>query len=161
MPCSEPHTWRAVTTIKLGDEGDPYPGDRLVEVTTRDFCSESVGRWLGYPADYDFGYTWFHEAEWQAGNRRSVCWAKTTVSACWPPWPSSRGRRLHGVHGGDASPPRRPSTSAARRDPVADAGAAAPPPRPRAGPCYRLTYDEALAPTSTRTPSPAPTRTPR
>jgi hypothetical protein len=78
IPCSERHDWRAVTTIKLGDEDDEYPGDRLVEVTTRDFCSDSVGAWLNYPIDYDFGYTWFHEAEWQAGNRRSVCWARTT-----------------------------------------------------------------------------------
>ena len=77
VPCSQKHDWRAVTTIKLGETGDPYPGDRLVQVKTRDFCSESVGAWLGYPVDYDFGYTWFHEAEWQAGNRRSVCWAKT------------------------------------------------------------------------------------
>jgi hypothetical protein len=77
IPCSEPHDWRAVTTIKVGDEGDDYPGDRQVEVTTRDFCSDSVGAWLNYPVDYDFGYTWFHEAEWQAGNRRSVCWART------------------------------------------------------------------------------------
>lgn len=79
VPCSEPHVWRAVTTIKLGQEKDPYPGDREVEVTTRDFCSRSVGAWLGYPADYEFGYTWFHEAEWEAGNRRSVCWAKTAT----------------------------------------------------------------------------------
>lgn len=77
VPCSEPHDWRAVTTIKLGEKDDPYPGDRLVQVKTRDFCSESVGAWLGYPVNYDIGYTWFHEAEWQAGNRRSVCWAKT------------------------------------------------------------------------------------
>ena len=77
VPCSEPHTWRAVTTIKLGEKGDTYPGDRLVEVKTRDFCSDSVGAWLNYPVDYDFAYTWFHEAEWEAGNRRSVCWAKT------------------------------------------------------------------------------------
>ncbi|HJR37602.1 MAG TPA: septum formation family protein [Nocardioidaceae bacterium] len=77
IPCSEPHTWRAVTTIKLGDARDPYPGDRLVEVRTRDFCSDSVGAWLNYPVDYDFGYTYFHEAEWEAGNRRSICWAKT------------------------------------------------------------------------------------
>lgn len=77
VPCSEKHTWRAVTTIKVGEPGDPYPGDRVVEVTTRDFCSKSVGAWLGYPDDYDFAYTWFHEAEWEAGNRRSVCWAKT------------------------------------------------------------------------------------
>ena len=77
VPCTEPHQWRAVTTISLGDAKDDYPGDRVVEVTTRDYCSDSVGAWLSYPVDYDFGYTWFHQAEWDAGNRRSVCWAKT------------------------------------------------------------------------------------
>lgn len=77
LPCTEPHQWRAVTTISLESLGQKYPGDRLIEVTTRDFCSDSVGAWLGYPVDYDYGFTWFHEAEWEAGNRRSVCWAKT------------------------------------------------------------------------------------
>ena len=77
VPCSEKHQWRAVTTIKVGEPGDPYPGDREVEVTTRDFCSDSVGAWLNYPVEYDYAYTFFHEAEWQAGNRRSVCWART------------------------------------------------------------------------------------
>lgn len=77
VPCTQPHDWRAVTTISLGDAKDKYPGDRVAEVTTRDFCSKSVGAWLNYPVDYDFGYTWFHAAEWAAGNRRSVCWAKT------------------------------------------------------------------------------------
>ncbi|HEX4977201.1 MAG TPA: septum formation family protein [Nocardioides sp.] len=77
IPCSRPHTWRAVTTIVVGDDEDPYPGDRLVEVRTRDYCSDSVGAWLNYPVDYDFGFTWFHEAEWEAGNRRSICWART------------------------------------------------------------------------------------
>lgn len=78
VPCSQPHDWRAVTTIKVGEPEDPYPGDRVVEVTTRDYCSDSVGAWLNYPVDYDYGYTWFHKAEWEAGNRRSVCWAKTS-----------------------------------------------------------------------------------
>lgn len=77
VPCDEDHDWRAISTVKLGGEKDPYPGDRVVEVRTRDFCSDQVGAWLQYPVDYDFGYTWFHEAEWEAGNRRSVCWAKT------------------------------------------------------------------------------------
>ena len=77
VPCTEEHQWRAVTTIKLGEPSDPYPGDRVVEVTTRDYCSDSVGAWLNYPVDYQYGYTWFHEAEWEAGNRRSVCWART------------------------------------------------------------------------------------
>ena len=77
IACTQPHTWRAVTTIKLGEPGDPYPGDRLVEVQSRDFCSDSVGAWLNYPIDYDFGYTFFHKAEWKAGNLRSICWALT------------------------------------------------------------------------------------
>ena len=78
IPCSEPHDWRAVTTIKVPSENGVYPGDRLVEVNSRDYCSTSVAAWLDYPVNYDFAYTWFHEAEWEAGNRRSVCWAKTT-----------------------------------------------------------------------------------
>ncbi len=77
VPCSEKHDWRAVTTIVLGSQTDPYPGDRVVQSRTRDFCSKSVGAWLDYPVDYDFGYSWFHAPEWDAGNRRSVCWART------------------------------------------------------------------------------------
>ena len=77
IPCSEEHTWRAVTTIKVGADKDPYPGDRVVEVTSRDFCDASVSAWLDYPLQYKFAYTWFHEAEWKTGNRRSVCWAWT------------------------------------------------------------------------------------
>ena len=78
IPCTETHDWRAVTTIKLGEPADPYPGDRVVEVRTRNFCSDSVGAWLNYPVDFDYGFTWFHRAEWDAGNRRSICWAKTS-----------------------------------------------------------------------------------
>ncbi|MFT3872279.1 MAG: septum formation family protein [Nocardioides sp.] len=77
VPCSEDHNWRAVTTIKLGEPDDPYPGDKVARARTQDYCSDSVGAWLGYPVQYDFAYTWFHETEWKAGNRRSVCWAAT------------------------------------------------------------------------------------
>jgi hypothetical protein len=77
IPCTRPHDWRAVTTIKLGEPADRYPGDRLSEVRSRDFCKKSVQAYLDYPPRFDYGFTWFHEAEWEAGNRRSVCWAKT------------------------------------------------------------------------------------
>ena len=77
IPCTEPHNWRAVTTIVVGDEDDPYPGDAKVETRTRTYCADSVRAWLNYPVDYEFGYTWFHEPDWEAGNRRSICWAKT------------------------------------------------------------------------------------
>ena len=78
IACAKPHVWRAVTTIKLGDEDAQYPGDEAVVKRTKDFCSGSVSAWLGYPPDFDFGYTWFGAAAWQSGNRRSVCWARTT-----------------------------------------------------------------------------------
>ncbi|WP_232676997.1 septum formation family protein [Nocardioides sp. R-C-SC26] len=78
IACSQPHDWRAVTTIKVGEPNEAYPGDQEVEITTRDFCSDSVGAWLNYPVDFEYGYTWFHQDEWDAGNRRSVCWAKTS-----------------------------------------------------------------------------------
>ena len=77
LPCNQKHDWRAVTTIVLGDADTAYPGDHAVQVRTRDFCSKSVGAWLDYPVDYDFGYSWFGNDVWVAGNRRSVCWART------------------------------------------------------------------------------------
>lgn len=80
VPCSEEHDWRAVTTIRVGRDDDEYPGDRTVQVTSRDFCSDSVAAWKNYPVEYEFGFTWFREAEWQAGNRRSICWARITES---------------------------------------------------------------------------------
>lgn len=78
VPCSKPHEWRAVTTIKLGEPADAYPGDESVKSTSSDYCASSVQGWLGYPEDYQYAYTWFGDKEWQAGNRRSVCWAATS-----------------------------------------------------------------------------------
>lgn len=77
VPCSKPHTWRAVTTIKLGEPADEYPGKQAVVEKTSSYCEESVNAWLGYPDSYDYGYTWFGADDWKAGNRLSVCWART------------------------------------------------------------------------------------
>lgn len=77
VACTEPHTWRAVSTVPVGEDDDPWPGDRVVEVTSRDACSSQVGALLGYPLDYEFGWTAFGEGQWEAGNRRSICWARS------------------------------------------------------------------------------------
>jgi hypothetical protein len=77
VPCNRPHDWRAATTIKVGEPAESYPGDRVIEVKTREYCRNSISAWLNYAVDFQFGYTWFHEAEWEAGNRRSICWART------------------------------------------------------------------------------------
>jgi hypothetical protein len=78
VSCAMPHDWRAATTIKLGETDTPYPGDASVKAKTKSYCSESIDAWLGYPSSYDFGFTWFGKREWDAGNRRSVCWARTS-----------------------------------------------------------------------------------
>ena len=78
VPCTQKHDWRAATTIKLGEPDDAYPGDEVVASRTKSFCATSIKAWLNYPARFEFAYTHFHEAEWEAGNRRSVCWAKTS-----------------------------------------------------------------------------------
>ena len=78
VPCSMAHDWRAATTIKLGESDESYPGDTVAKTKTKSYCAESIDAWLGYPSSYDYGYTWFGAQEWQAGNRRSVCWARTS-----------------------------------------------------------------------------------
>lgn len=78
VSCAQPHTWRAVTAIKLGQPNDPYPGDHLSEIRANTYCSDAIAAYFNYANTYEFGYTVFHEAEWRAGNRRAVCWAKTT-----------------------------------------------------------------------------------
>lgn len=77
VPCNQDHVWRAVSAVVMGEPKEKWPGRRVVEVNSRDYCSDWVGAWLNYPLDYEYGYTYFGKAEWQAGNRQSVCWAKT------------------------------------------------------------------------------------
>lgn len=78
VSCAQPHTWRAITAIKLGQPNDPYPGDHISEIRANNYCSDAVLAYFNYANTYEFGYTVFHAAEWKAGNRRAVCWAKTT-----------------------------------------------------------------------------------
>lgn len=77
VSCAKPHTWRAITAVKLGQPTDPYPGDHISEIRANAYCSDAVAVYFNYANTYEFGYTVFHAAEWKAGNRRAVCWAKT------------------------------------------------------------------------------------
>lgn len=77
VPCSEAHKMRAVAAIKLGEDDTPFPGEAKSKATAKKYCSGWVKAYLGYVDDYDYGYTWFGEDEWKAGNRRAICWAVT------------------------------------------------------------------------------------
>jgi len=77
VACTEKHTWRAVSAVSIGKKRDRWPGSRLVEIRSRDFCSDWVGAWTNYSLDYEYAYTWFGKDDWDSGNRMSVCWART------------------------------------------------------------------------------------
>jgi hypothetical protein len=76
VACNQKHVWQAVSAVVMGKPKAKWPGQRVIEVNSRDYCSDWVGAWLNYPLDYEYGYTYFGRAEWEAGNRESVCWAK-------------------------------------------------------------------------------------
>ena len=44
---------------------------------SHDRCADAVGARLNHTPDYEYGYTYSHKAEWLAGNRRAICWART------------------------------------------------------------------------------------
>ncbi len=94
VPCSEPHRWRAATIVRLGKPDTPYPGARLTEVRSRDFCSSSLMGFLGYPATFQFAWTWPQRGEWRTGERTAICWARADAirSATQPPNPEEDGK---------------------------------------------------------------------
>ena len=153
IPCSQPHTWRAVTTIKLGEPGAEYPGDRVVEVRTRDYCSDSVGAWLGYPVELRLrlhlvprgGVGRRQPAVGLLGEDGRVTRAGIVVVA-------AVAVLLTACSGDDTGPAAPPSTATASPTRTPTPGPAAVPPRPAAGACYLLAYDEALAPTTDARP---------
>ena len=148
IPCTEPHDWRAVTTIKVGQPEDPYPGDRLVEVHHPRLLLRLGGRLAGLPARVRLRLHVVPPGRVEGGqpplgllgedhgvtplSPRSCCSSRLALAGLL------RRRR--------ASPrPRR------RRPPPDDRRAAdrrrPPPPPAPSGSCRRLSYDEALAPT--------------
>ena len=64
-----------MSAVSIGKKRDRWPGSRLVEIRSRDFCSDWVGAWTNYSLDYEYAYTWFGKDDWASGNRMSVCWA--------------------------------------------------------------------------------------
>ncbi len=69
--------WRGHYDQDPGEKDTPSPGDRLVEVKSRDYCSSRSRRGEVPAVKYDFAYL-VPGGGWNAGNRRSVCWAKTS-----------------------------------------------------------------------------------
>ncbi len=73
--CSEPHSWRAVTTIDMPG-GRPYPGAASLRAAGEDTCRDFVRRASGSPEEFRYGWEWPTREQWRDGQRYGFCWAQ-------------------------------------------------------------------------------------
>lgn len=77
VPCYKKHSWRAVSSVKLGTQDDSWPGHSDVIDVVKENCSEDVRDYLNTSAAFQYGYMAPTKRTWKRGNRYAVCMAKT------------------------------------------------------------------------------------
>ena len=77
VPCSQPHSWEAYASSRLG--GDEYPGVTQVAEAAEKACTTAFKAFVGVSADKSaYSYTYFYPTEetWtSAGDREVLCFA--------------------------------------------------------------------------------------
>ncbi|MGA8846751.1 MAG: septum formation family protein [Nocardioides sp.] len=72
VPCSDPHSWRALSVIAL-PEGD-YPGRAAVASAGEDPCRDAAAQVADDPLDYTWAFEGPDPAQWTAGQTFIRCW---------------------------------------------------------------------------------------
>lgn len=75
--CTEPHTYRALSALRLGDDNAAYPGEDTAK-STGEQCEEVVGDVLGVEGGFTYGWTYPSAADWAGGQRFGYCWNQTS-----------------------------------------------------------------------------------
>jgi hypothetical protein len=75
--CNQEHTYRALAALRLGADGDPYPGDDTAKTTGQQRCDDYVSGALGLGGGYSYAWTYPSSEEWSKGQRFGYCWNKT------------------------------------------------------------------------------------
>jgi len=75
--CTQPHTFRALAALRLGDDDAPYPGVDATEARGQR-CEDVVRGELGVDGGFTFGWTFPSAADWATGQRFGYCWNKTS-----------------------------------------------------------------------------------
>jgi hypothetical protein len=76
VACGEPHTWRALRTVDL--PGDSYPGEEEASRVGETACREAARNAAPNPLDFQWGYEWPTEEQWEGGQTWGVCWVPTS-----------------------------------------------------------------------------------
>lgn len=74
--CTEPHTSRALSAVRLGDDRTSYPGGDMAKSTGMQ-CEEIIGDALRVNGGFTYVWTYPSPADWTAGQRFGYCWHQT------------------------------------------------------------------------------------
>lgn len=72
VPCAEPHAWRAVEVVPL--DGERYPGTDAARSAGEVPCEDAGRARAADPLDFEWGYEWPTQAQWEAGRTWGLCW---------------------------------------------------------------------------------------
>lgn len=76
--CTETHTYRALTVLRLGTDAAPYPGAQVALTQGQQRCSTYIAGKLGRSGGYTYGWTYPTLSDWKLGQRFGYCWSKTS-----------------------------------------------------------------------------------
>lgn len=76
--CTEDHTYRALTALRLGIDAARYPGEKVTGTQGQQRCSDYIAKVLGSTSGYTFGWTYPTASDWARGQRFGYCWNKAT-----------------------------------------------------------------------------------
>jgi Septum formation len=77
MICQRPHRWRAVSLLRLGEDGAAFPGPRTLAQRARERCEPVVRAYLDTREAFAYGYEVPRASSWGNGERFGYCWART------------------------------------------------------------------------------------
>lgn len=72
VPCSESHSWRAISVIRL--PGGAYPGRAEVARAGEEPCRDAAADAADDPLDYRWAFEGPDAAQWRAGQTFIRCW---------------------------------------------------------------------------------------
>jgi hypothetical protein len=76
--CREDHSWKAITVLDLtakAGKGGAYPGQSAVRDAGQSVCADAARAIASDALDYEWGYEWPTEDQWQAGQTFGRCWS--------------------------------------------------------------------------------------
>lgn len=72
IACGLEHSWRAIDVVDLGSS---YPGEDAASSAGSAQCQAAAGELAADVLDYEWGYEWPTQEQWDAGQTYGLCWA--------------------------------------------------------------------------------------